>query len=86
MANLSEPKQTLDCIGLYCPEPLFQTRMQIDTLEQGEIFQSRGVQVERLAPTRIFKKQPVDGGIDYRQGGIEFLGGKDLLTDLAKLF
>jgi len=39
MGKLSEPKQTLDCIGLYCPEPLFQTRRQIDTLEEGEILE-----------------------------------------------
>ncbi len=39
MGNLPEPKQTLDCIGLYCPEPLFQTRGQIDTLEEGEILE-----------------------------------------------
>ena len=39
MENLPEPNQTLDCIGLYCPEPLFQTRRQIDTLEEGEILE-----------------------------------------------
>lgn len=33
------PNKTLDCIGLYCPEPLFQTREQIDTLEPGEILE-----------------------------------------------
>jgi len=39
MGNLTEPKKTLDCIGLYCPEPLFQTREQIDTIEEGEILE-----------------------------------------------
>ena len=28
--------KTLDCIGLYCPEPLFQTRQEIDELEVGD--------------------------------------------------
>jgi tRNA 2-thiouridine synthesizing protein A len=28
--------KTLDCIGLYCPEPVFRTRMAIDELEIGE--------------------------------------------------
>jgi TusA-related sulfurtransferase len=39
MANFTEPKKTLDCIGLYCPEPLFRTREQIDTIEEGEILE-----------------------------------------------
>lgn len=34
-----EPKKTIDCIGLYCPEPLFQTREHIDTIEIGEILE-----------------------------------------------
>ena len=31
--------KTLDCIGLYCPEPLFQTRENIDSLEVGQILE-----------------------------------------------
>ena len=33
------PVKNLDCIGLYCPQPLFQTREQIDTIEVGEILE-----------------------------------------------
>jgi len=33
------PKITLDCVGFYCPEPLFQTRQKIDELEIGEILE-----------------------------------------------
>lgn len=32
----SPPAKLLDCIGLYCPEPLFQTREAIDTIDVGE--------------------------------------------------
>ena len=32
----SQPNRTLDCLGLFCPEPVFQTRMEIDKLEIGE--------------------------------------------------
>jgi TusA-related sulfurtransferase len=39
LAEASEPKKTLDCIGLYCPEPLFQTREQIDSIEVGDILE-----------------------------------------------
>ena len=31
--------QTLDCVGLYCPEPLFQTREGIDAIGVGEILE-----------------------------------------------
>jgi TusA-related sulfurtransferase len=34
-----KPAKNLDCIGLYCPQPLFQTREQIDTIEVGEILE-----------------------------------------------
>ena len=26
----------IDCLGLFCPEPVFKTRMQIDEMEIGE--------------------------------------------------
>lgn len=39
MTESSEPKKTLDCIGLYCPEPLFQTREQIDSIEVGDVLE-----------------------------------------------
>ena len=28
--------KTLDCTGLYCPEPVFRTRMSLDELEVGQ--------------------------------------------------
>jgi TusA-related sulfurtransferase len=34
-----EVTATLDCIGLFCPEPLFQTRKKIDELRVGEILE-----------------------------------------------
>jgi TusA-related sulfurtransferase len=30
---------TLDCVGLYCPEPVFRTRKQLDTMAIGEILE-----------------------------------------------
>jgi TusA-related sulfurtransferase len=39
MENVSQPKRTLDCVGLYCPEPLFQTRQEIDKIEMGEVLE-----------------------------------------------
>jgi len=34
--NIENPTKILDCVGLFCPEPLFQTRQSIDTLKTGE--------------------------------------------------
>jgi len=31
-----KPDKTLDCLGLYCPEPVFKTRMQLDEMRVGE--------------------------------------------------
>ena len=39
MPQTSKPKRTLDCMGLYCPEPLFQTRNEIDKLQTGEVLE-----------------------------------------------
>jgi TusA-related sulfurtransferase len=39
MGNLPEPNKTLDTIGLYCPQPLFMTREEMDTIEIGEILE-----------------------------------------------
>jgi tRNA 2-thiouridine synthesizing protein A len=33
------PTETLDAIGLLCPEPLFQARTAIDALEPGEVLE-----------------------------------------------
>ena len=41
MRTLGEPKPnlTLDCIGLFCPEPVFQTRIALDRISKGDILE-----------------------------------------------
>jgi len=39
MGEEVKPKKTLDCIGLFCPEPLFQTREQIDSIAVGDVLE-----------------------------------------------
>ncbi len=34
-----KPSRSLDLIGLFCPEPLFQTRENIDQIEVGEVME-----------------------------------------------
>ena len=33
------PAKTLDCIGLYCPEPVFRAREEISSVPIGEILE-----------------------------------------------
>ncbi len=39
MANLIMPNRTLDARGLYCPEPIYQTRLAINEIAVGEIIE-----------------------------------------------
>ncbi|MEM2118639.1 MAG: sulfurtransferase TusA family protein [Candidatus Bathyarchaeia archaeon] len=34
-----KPNRKLDCLGLYCPEPVFRTRMELDELQIGEVLE-----------------------------------------------
>ena len=31
--------RTLDCLGLYCPEPVFRTRQEIDKMDVGQVLE-----------------------------------------------
>jgi len=32
-----KPNRNLDCVGLYCPEPVFRTRQELDKLAVGQV-------------------------------------------------
>ena len=34
-----KPSRTLDCMGLYCPEPIFRTRLELDKMVVGEVLE-----------------------------------------------
>ncbi|MFQ6053262.1 MAG: sulfurtransferase TusA family protein [Candidatus Bathyarchaeia archaeon] len=34
-----KPDRFLDCMGLYCPEPVFRTRLALDEMEIGEVLE-----------------------------------------------
>ncbi len=34
-----KPDRVIDCLGLYCPEPIFRTRMALDEMESGEVLE-----------------------------------------------
>ncbi|MCW4034447.1 MAG: sulfurtransferase TusA family protein [Candidatus Bathyarchaeota archaeon] len=39
MSNQNEPNINIDCVGLYCPEPVFRTRQELDQMEVGQIME-----------------------------------------------
>jgi tRNA 2-thiouridine synthesizing protein A len=34
-----KPNRNLDCVGLFCPEPVFRTRQELDKLDVGEVLE-----------------------------------------------
>ena len=39
MTSETKPNRTVDCTGLYCPEPVFRTRTELDEMEAGEVLE-----------------------------------------------
>jgi len=39
MPSNPKPNRILDCIGLYCPEPVFRTRVELDKMVAGEVLE-----------------------------------------------
>ena len=39
MSGRVQADRTLDCIGLYCPEPVFRTRQEIDRMDAGQVLE-----------------------------------------------
>ncbi len=37
--RIPQPAKTLDCIGLYCPEPVFRTREEISSIPLGQVLE-----------------------------------------------
>ena len=39
MSDKPKVDRTLDCIGLYCPEPVFRTHQELDKLSVGQVLE-----------------------------------------------
>ena len=39
MTEETEIADTLDCVGLFCPQPLFQTKQAIESIPVGEVLE-----------------------------------------------
>lgn len=39
MTDQTKSNRNLDCIGLYCPEPVFRTRQELDKMDVGDVLE-----------------------------------------------
>jgi TusA-related sulfurtransferase len=39
MPENAKHDRTVDCLGLFCPEPVFRVRMELDNMKVGEIIE-----------------------------------------------
>lgn len=39
LSSKNNPNRTLDCLGLYCPEPVFRTRQELDRMVVDEVLE-----------------------------------------------
>lgn len=39
MSSQAKPDRTLDALGLFCPEPVFRTRLELDNMNVGEVLE-----------------------------------------------
>jgi len=39
LSEQAKPSRTLDCLGLYCPEPVFRVRLELDKMSVGEVLE-----------------------------------------------
>lgn len=39
MTKNMKADRTLDCLGLFCPEPVYRTRLELDKMKVGEILE-----------------------------------------------
>ena len=41
MKSKRKADRTLDCLGLFCPEPVYRTRLELDKMQPGETLEIR---------------------------------------------
>ena len=71
----AKPAKTLDCIGLYCPEPVFRTREEISAVQIGEILEVLADDPASESDIRSWAKHAGQEliSVEKRDGGFRFL-------------
>lgn len=69
------PTKTLDCIGLYCPEPVFRTREEISAVQVGQILEVLADDPASESDIRSWAKHSGHEllSIEKHDGGFRFL-------------
>ena len=77
MSNEStdKPAKTLDCIGLYCPEPVFRTREEISSVPVGGVLEVLADDPASESDIRSWAKHAGQEliSVEKRDGGFRFL-------------
>lgn len=73
--STEKPAKTLDCIGLYCPEPVFRTREEISTVPVGGILEVLADDPASESDIRSWAKHAGQEllSVEKRDGGFRFL-------------
>jgi TusA-related sulfurtransferase len=64
---------TLDCRGLYCPEPIFRTREEINKLEAGQILEVIADDPAAFEDLKRWSKNTGNELIELRKEGFEII-------------
>ena len=73
--SAEKPAKTLDCIGLYCPEPVFRTREEISTVPVGSILEVLADDPASESDITSWAKHAGQEliSVEKREGGFRFL-------------
>lgn len=75
MGDTEKPAKTIDCVGLYCPQPLLQTRLAIDTIPVGQILEVLADDPAAEEDIKRFAKRTGHAvlSVEKKDGGLRFL-------------
>ncbi len=75
MADTEKPAKTIDCVGLYCPQPLLQTRLAIDTIPVGQVLEVFADDPAAEEDIKRFAKRTGHAvlSVEKKDGGLRFL-------------
>jgi tRNA 2-thiouridine synthesizing protein A len=63
--------KTLDCTGLFCPEPVFRTRLALDEIEKGQTLEVRADDPAAYEDLRRLAERLGDEVVSLKKDGEE---------------
>ena len=65
------PDKILDCTGLFCPEPVFRTRLALDEMDPGQIIEVHADDPASYEDLRRLAERLGDEVVELRKEGEE---------------